>query len=61
MSDQSGAQEEHEVLKWAECRIYVGSMCNKWVHRIASTVVHIILRNIDGEKILTESICSHPM
>ena len=56
MSDQSGAQEEHEVLKWAECRIYVGSMCNKWVHRIASTVVHIILRNIDGETFLTESI-----
>ena len=49
MSDQSRAQEQHEILKWAEGLIYVGIMCHKWVHIIGSTMVQILLRNIDGE------------
>ena len=56
VSDSYGAQEEHEVLKWEEGLIYVGSMCNNYVHRIRFTVVQIILINIDGEMFWTESI-----
>ena len=48
MSDQSVAQEENEVQKWSEGLIYVGIMCHIWVHRIGSTVLQIILKNING-------------
>ena len=54
--NQSGAQVEHEVQKWAEGLIYVSNMFHMWLHRIVSTVVQIILRNINGEKFQTESI-----
>ena len=49
VSDKSRAQKEHEVLKWGKLPKYVGIMCRKWVHRISYTLVHIILRKIDGE------------
>ena len=56
LSDQSIAQQECEVQKWTEGYIYVGITCHIWVHRIVSTVVQIILRNINGERFRTESI-----
>ena len=48
MSDQSGAQKENELRKWAEGLIYVGIKCHIWVHIISSTVVKILLRNVNG-------------
>ena len=56
MSDQSGSKEEHEVRKWAESLRYFGITYHIWVHIIGSTVVQIILRNINGEMFRTESI-----
>ena len=56
MSEQYIAQEEHEVIKWSEGLIYVGITCHILVHRIGSTVVQIILININGESFRTESI-----
>ena len=56
MSDKSGAQEEHEVRKWAEGMVNVGNVCHIWMHRTGSTVVQIILRNVNGENFRTESI-----
>ena len=44
------AQEEHEVQKWSEGPIYVGIMCHIRMQIIGSTVVQIILRNINGKK-----------
>ena len=45
--DKYGAQEEREVIKWSEGLIYVGITCHILVHRIGSTVVQIILININ--------------
>ena len=56
ITDKSRAQEEREVRKWAEGLIYVGITFHIWVHRIGSTVVQIIIRNINGERFRTESI-----
>ena len=56
VSDQSGAQEEREVRNRSEGLIYVGITCHIWVHIIVSTVVQIILRNINGERFQTELI-----
>ena len=50
VSDQPGTQEEREVRKWVEGLIYVGIMCHIWVHRIGSTLIQIILKNINGER-----------
>ena len=47
MSDQYGAQKECEVWKWTEGLIYVGITFHILVHRIISTLVQIILINID--------------
>ena len=56
MQDQSRAQEEREVQTWAEGPIYISIMCHILVHRIVSSVVQIILRDINGESFRTESI-----
>ena len=51
VSDQPGTQEEREVQTWAEGPIYLSIMCHILVHRIVSSVVQIILRDINGEKV----------
>ena len=50
MSDQSRSQEDRRIRKWSKGPIYVGIMCHILVHRIFSTVVQIILRNINIER-----------
>ena len=50
LSDQPGAQEERDIRKCEEGIIYVGITCHRWVHIIGSTVVQIILNNINGER-----------
>ena len=53
VSDQSIAQQEREVQKQAEGIIYVGITYHIWVHIIGSTLVKIILKNINGERFQT--------